>query len=121
MLPLEMIRLTALMTSTSGSPDVKIGLIDGPVFTEHAAENDRQRDTVLRRLKTMSGGPKEGNVRVLGVDDWAWRKQQRFGTLLMDLERRRVIDLLPVLSATGFADWLRLHPGVEMITRNRVG
>jgi transposase len=41
--------------------------------------------------------------------------------MLMDLERRRVVDLLPVRSATSFAEWLRLHPGVEMITRDRCG
>ena len=57
------------------------------------------RDTILRRMKTTSGRPQAGKVRVLGVDDWAWRKQQRYGTMLMDLERRRVVDLLPVRSA----------------------
>jgi transposase len=41
--------------------------------------------------------------------------------MLMDLERRRVIDLLPVRSAPSFADWLRRHPGVEIIARDRCG
>jgi hypothetical protein len=58
-------------------------------------------------------------VRVLSVDDWAWRKKQRYGTMLMDLERSQVIDLLPVRSADSFARWLGLHPELEVITRNR--
>jgi transposase len=53
------------------------------------------------------------------VDDWAWRKRQKYGTMVMDLERGRVIDLLPVRSAESFAQWLQLHPEAELITRDR--
>lgn len=64
---------------------------------------DRSADTVLRRVKARAHERKRRVVRVLGVDDWAWRKQQRYGTMLMDLEQGEVIDLLPERSAHGFA------------------
>jgi len=78
-------------------------------------------DTVLRRVKAGRRGSEETKVRVLGVDDWAWRKQQRYGTMLMDLEQQQVIDLLAVRSADSFADWLGKHPEVELIARDRSG
>ena len=78
-------------------------------------------DTVLRRVKTRKRGSSQAPARVLSVDDWAWRKKQRYGTMLMDLERSQVIDLLPVRSADSFAEWLGLHPEVEVITRDRSG
>ena len=77
------------------------------------------RDTILRRMKSQSRVIPTPKVRVLGVDDWAWRKRQHYGTMLMNLESRRVIDLLPVRSASSFADWLRHHPEIEIITRDR--
>jgi transposase len=79
----------------------------------------RSDDTVLRRVKSRGRGTSQPKVRVLGVDDWAWRKRQRYGTMLMDLQRLHVIDLLPVRSAESFAHWLGLHPEVEVITRDR--
>jgi hypothetical protein len=56
------------------------------------------------------------------VDEWAWRKGQgNYGTILVDLEKRKVADLLPDCSADSFADWLRQHPGVSIISRDRQG
>jgi transposase len=78
-------------------------------------------DTVLRRIKARRGGSAATKVRVLGVDDWSWRKQQRYGTVLLDLEQRQVMDLLPMRSADSFASWLKMHPEVELITRDRSG
>lgn len=75
-------------------------------------------DTLLRRVKTYAEEPTP-SPRVVGVDDWAWRKGRRYGTILVDLERGRVIDLLPDRDGQALKTWLKDHPDVEIITRDR--
>lgn len=77
-------------------------------------------DTLLRRLKLGPSAVIQG-ARAIGVDDWAWLKGQRYGTILVDLQTHTPIDLLPDRSANSLADWLQAHPGAEVISRDRAG
>jgi transposase len=76
-------------------------------------------DTVLRLIRHRCSQESTSTPRVLGVDDWAWCKGQKYGTILVDLERRCVIDLLADRSADTLANWLLAHPGVEIVSRDR--
>ncbi len=75
-------------------------------------------DTLLNRIRSAFCAD-AGNVRVLGVDDFGFRRGNAPGTILVDLERHRIVDLLPGHSAESIAQWLREHQGVEVASRDR--
>jgi hypothetical protein len=78
-------------------------------------------DSLLHRVKQRAQSSASVQpVAVVGVDEWAWRKgYNSYGTILVDLERRVVADLLPDRSAASFEQWLQEHPGVRIISRDR--
>ncbi|TSA78872.1 ISL3 family transposase [Deinococcus detaillensis] len=76
------------------------------------------RSTLLRLVRSVPC-PIFTTPRVLDIDDWAMRKRQRYGTILVDLETRRPVALLADRKATTLHVWLEAHPGVEIVTRDR--
>jgi len=77
-------------------------------------------DTLLRLIRAQ---PEEQapTPRVLGVDDFSFCRRKSYGTILIDLERRIPIEILPDREAETLKKWLKAHPGVKIISRDRGG
>jgi transposase len=79
-------------------------------------------DIILRHLKRQVAHLRaKTTVRVAGIDDWSWRKGRSYGTIIIDLERREIVDVLADRTTTRTAEWLRQHPEVEFVSRDRCG
>ncbi len=74
--------------------------------------------TIIRRVLQLPL-PSEGVVRKVGIDEWAWKKGQRYGTILVDLEKRRVVQLLADRSVETSTAWLRKHAEIDLVSRDR--
>ena len=75
-------------------------------------------DTLLRLVK-LTKLPPASSARVVGIDDWSWKRRLRYGTFICDLERGRPIDVLADRSVETVSIWFENHPSVEIVSRDR--
>ena len=74
--------------------------------------------TLIRRVLELPL-PKDSPVRIVGIDEWAWKKGSTYGTILVDLEHRRIADLLPERSVESSTAWFKKHSHIRIVSRDR--
>lgn len=78
------------------------------------------RKTLLHSLHLLPTPP-VGKVKAVGIDDFAWKRGKRYGTVIIDLETHDLLDLLPDREAESVKQWLLAHPEIEIVSRDRAG
>ena len=77
-------------------------------------------DTLLRVVRRRSRPPAD-RLAIVGIDDWAWRRNHRYASIICNLERRRVVTLLPDREAATAQAWFAAHPTITVVARDRGG
>lgn len=77
-------------------------------------------DTLLRVVRSRSRPP-SAPLRVVGVDDWAWRRNHRYASIVCNPERRRIVTLLPDRESATAQAWFAAHPTIAIVARHRGG
>jgi transposase len=78
-------------------------------------------DTVLRELRRSTATQSKRAPRVVGIDDWAIARGHHYGTIIVDVEQRKPIEVFSGREATTVAAWLREHPSIGLVARDRAG
>lgn len=78
------------------------------------------KDTLLRVVRRRHRPPADP-LKVIGIDDWAWRRNHRYASIICNLERRRIVTLLPDREPATAQAWLAAHPTIAIVARDRGG
>jgi transposase len=103
--------IQAMNSALNGKGGARLGEEAGVHFS---------RMTFLRALHLLSTPP-VGHVRVVGLDDFAWKRGSRYVTVILDLESHTLLDILPDREVESVKNWLEAHPEIEFVSRDRAG